>query len=154
MRRRVVVTGVGWVTPLGNEVEDVWRRLCAGESGVGTTTLFETAGFPTTISAEVKNWDIARTGHDPVRWRNAGRHAQFMIAAGSQAMHDSGISDRSFDPQRFGIYLGSGEGNCDFGTFCQLIADSMQSEQIDLDRYTRLRSHNSTPRLKRSKNRT
>jgi 3-oxoacyl-[acyl-carrier-protein] synthase II len=138
MRRRVVVTGAGWVTPLGDNLETVWQRLLAGESGVGLTTLFQAAGFPTTISAEVKNWDIARAGHDAQRWRRLGRHAQFMIAAGSQAMLDSGIPQHPVDPRRLGIYLGSGEGNCDFGGFCQLIADSMQSEQIDLTRYTSL----------------
>jgi 3-oxoacyl-[acyl-carrier-protein] synthase II len=138
MRRRVVVTGAGWVTPLGDDVETVWRRLCAGESGVGLTTLFEAAGFPTTISAEVKNWDIARAGHDPSRWPYLGRHAQFMIAAGSQAMRDSGIASHPIDPKRFGIYLGSGEGNCDFCAYCQLVADSMESDQVDLNRYTQL----------------
>ncbi|HEY1785396.1 MAG TPA: beta-ketoacyl-[acyl-carrier-protein] synthase family protein [Pirellulales bacterium] len=138
MRRRVVVTGVGWVTPLGDDLETVWQKLCAGESGVGFTTLFETAGFPTTISGEVRNWDIARAGHDPLRWRHLGRHAQFMIAAGSRAMRDSGIADDSIAPERLGIYLGSGEGNCDFGSFCELIAESLESDRVDLDRYTRL----------------
>ncbi|HEX4146390.1 MAG TPA: beta-ketoacyl-[acyl-carrier-protein] synthase family protein [Pirellulales bacterium] len=138
MRRRVVVTGAGWVTPLGDDLETVWRRLCAGESGVGQTTLFDAAGFPTTISAEVKDWDLTRAGHDPSRWQHLGRHAQFMLAAGSRAMRDSGIADHPIDPRRLGIYLGSGEGNSDFGSFCQLVDESIQLEQVDLGHYTRL----------------
>ncbi len=68
MRRRVVVTGVGCVTPLGNSVDELWRRLLRGESGVGYTTAFDASNFPTKISAEVRNWNIADAGEDPKRW--------------------------------------------------------------------------------------
>ena len=56
MRRRVVVTGIGWVTPLGAEIEPVWRRLLNGESGVGYITRFDASNFPTKIAAEVKDF--------------------------------------------------------------------------------------------------
>ena len=59
MRRRVVVTGIGYVTPLGTEIETVWRRLLNGDSGVGYITLFDASNFPTKISAEVRNWDLS-----------------------------------------------------------------------------------------------
>jgi 3-oxoacyl-[acyl-carrier-protein] synthase II len=56
MRRRVVITGVGCVTPLGNNVPELWENLKQGRSGVGYTTLFDASNFPTRIAAEVKNW--------------------------------------------------------------------------------------------------
>jgi len=58
MRKRVVITGLGWVTPLGHDIPTVWRRLLAGDSGIATTTLFDARTFPTTFSAEVKDYDF------------------------------------------------------------------------------------------------
>ena len=57
-RRRVVVTGIGCVTPLGVKVEELWQNLVAGKSGVGLTTVFDASRFPTKIAAEVRNWDV------------------------------------------------------------------------------------------------
>src|SRR3989304_2122754 len=65
MRGRVVVTGIGWVPPLGAEIEPVWKRLLAGESGVGYITLFDASSFPTKISAEVRGWGISGAGEIP-----------------------------------------------------------------------------------------
>ncbi len=127
-KRRVVVTGAGWVTPLGVELEDVWQSLCAGASGVTTTTLFDATGFPTTIAAEVKNWDLGRSGLEPAAWQNASRNTQFMLAAGLAAMKDCGLADSLRDPTRFGVYLGSGEGNLDFEAFGRRMAASLQGE--------------------------
>ncbi len=61
MRRRVVITGLGWVTPLGQEIETVWKRLLAGESGIAPTTLFDARTFPTTFAAEVKDYDYEKS---------------------------------------------------------------------------------------------
>ena len=72
MRRRVVVTGIGMVTPLGADREGVWQRLLAGESGVGYTTLFDASNFPTKISAEVRNWDLSDVGENPEDWKYPG----------------------------------------------------------------------------------
>ena len=63
-RRRVVVTGVGVINPLGNDIETVWNALKEGKSGVGYTTIFDASKFPTRISAEIKNWDITQIGQD------------------------------------------------------------------------------------------
>jgi 3-oxoacyl-[acyl-carrier-protein] synthase II len=139
MKRRVVVTGVGWVTPLGDELEDVWQSLCAGVSGVGQTTLFDATGFPTTIAAEVKNWDLGRSGLEPTDWQNASRNTQFMLAAGLAAMKDSGLADSLHDPTRLGVYLGSGEGNLDFEAFGRRMAESLQGESdFDFQRFVEL----------------
>ena len=85
MRRRVVVTGMGMVTPLGADLETVWKRLLAGESGVGYTTLFDASNFPTKISAEVRNWDLSDVGENPDDWKYQGRHTRFAVGAAKKA---------------------------------------------------------------------
>ena len=64
MRRRVVVTGVGCVNPLGHNVEELWKALQEGKSGVAATTIFDASSFPTKIAAEVKHWDVSKEGED------------------------------------------------------------------------------------------
>ena len=99
MRRRVVITGVGMVTPLGADREAIWKRLLAGESGVGYTTLFDAANFPTKISAEVRNWDLSDVGEDPEDWKYQGRHTRFAVGAAKKAVADAGLKDaRSIPP--------------------------------------------------------
>ena len=65
MRNRVVITGLGCVTPLGSDVHQVWNRLTEGQSGVGRLTIFDASRFPVQIAAEVKDWSIAEVGEDP-----------------------------------------------------------------------------------------
>ena len=109
-RRRVVITGVGCVTPLGTRVDELWKNLVAGASGVGPTTLFDASRFPTRIAAEVRDWDISREGEDADRWRFCGRHTKFAAGAALQAMRDAGLPHGlTSDPVRLGVYLGSGE---------------------------------------------
>ena len=138
MRRRVVVTGIGLVTPLGAEIETVWRRLLAAESGIGYISLFDASNFPTKISAEVRDWDISDVGEDPEDWKHQGRHTHFAIGAGKKAILDSGIEDIDIDPTRFGIYTGSGEGQQNFGHFTTMMAAALQDgDQLDLARFTK-----------------
>jgi 3-oxoacyl-[acyl-carrier-protein] synthase II len=138
MRQRVVVTGIGLVTPLGSEIETVWRRLLAAESGIGYISLFDASNFPTKISAEVRDWDISDVGEDPEDWKHQGRHTHFAIGAGKKAVLDSGIGDIDIDPTRFGIYTGSGEGQQDFGSFTTMMAAALKdSDELDLARFTR-----------------
>ncbi len=98
MRRRVVVTGIGCVTPLGTEIETIWQRLLNGESGVGYTTLFDASQFPTKISAEVRDWDLSEVGENPQDWKDQGRHTHFAVGAAKKAMADSGIELDKLDP--------------------------------------------------------
>ncbi len=121
MTRRVVITGLGMVTPLGADLETVWKRLLAGQSGVSYTTLFDASNFPTKISAEVKNWDVSDVGEKPEDWKYQGRHTRFAIGAAKKAIGDSGILDAGLDPTRFGVYTGSGEGQQDFNRFTEMI---------------------------------
>ena len=120
MRRRVVVTGMGCVTPLGATPPQLWQNLLAGKSGVGPTTLFDANSFPTKISAEVRDWSIADEGEDAHEWRNRSRHTAFAAGAAKQAMRDSG-AHAGVDPARFGVYLGAGEGQQDFYRFARMM---------------------------------
>ena len=138
MRRRVVITGIGWVTPLGAEIQGVWERLLRGESGVGYTTLFDASNFPTKISAEVRDWDLTDVGENPADWKYQGRHTHFAIGAAKKAVADSGIESAKIDPTRFGVYTGSGEGQQDFERFTQMmVAALQQGEPMDLGKFTR-----------------
>jgi 3-oxoacyl-[acyl-carrier-protein] synthase II len=138
MRRRVVVTGIGCVTPLGTEIETIWRRLLAGESGVDYTTLFDAGNFPTKISAEVRNWDLSDVGENPQDWKYQGRHTHFAVGAAKKAMSDSGLDTSHLDPTRFGVYLGSGEGQQDFHRFTKMMVSGLSGGgEFDLARFTR-----------------
>ncbi len=135
MRRRVVVTGIGMVNPMGHDPATVWAGLKEGLSGVALTTLFDASGFPTKISAEVKNWDITDTGEPADRWRVRGRHTKFAAGAAKQAMADSGVMDSIDDPTRFGIYMGSGEGNQDFMTFSRMMSAALADGEYDAAKF-------------------
>jgi len=140
MKRRVVVTGIGCVTPLGTEIETIWRRLLAGESGIGYITLFDASNFPTKISAEVRDWDVSDVGEDPQQWKYQGRHTHFAVGAAKKAMADSGIEEAKIDPTRFGIYTGSGEGQQDFDRFTRMMVAGLTGGgegDFDLARFTR-----------------
>ena len=95
MKPRVVITGVGCVTPLGSEISDVWDRLTAGRSGVGRLTLFDASRFPVQIAAEVKDWSIAEVGLDPLRWQHHPRQTLFALASGIKAVRCAGLEDGS-----------------------------------------------------------
>ncbi|MEX0585410.1 MAG: beta-ketoacyl-[acyl-carrier-protein] synthase family protein, partial [Pirellulales bacterium] len=137
MRRRVVVTGIGAVTPLGTEIEAIWSAVKEGRSGVGPTTIFDASNFPTKISAEVRNWDITDEGESAEDWKYRGRHTRFAGGAAKKAVRDSGIFDRSLDPTRFGVYLGSGEGAQDFGCFTRMMVSALDGERLDIAKFTK-----------------
>ncbi len=137
MRRRVVVTGIGSINPMGHDVETVWSGLKESRSGVDYTTIFDASKFPTKIAAEVKDWDIADAGEDPVKWEHRGRHTKFAAGAAKQAIASSGILDSQLDPTRFGVYLGSGEGNQDFTSFTRMMTAALAAGDLDLRAFTR-----------------
>ncbi len=135
MRRRVVVTGMGLVTPLGADLEQVWQKVLAGESGIGYITLFDATNFPTRIAAEVRNWDLRDVGEDPEQWKFQGRHTHFAIGAAKKAVADSGLDLSRIDPTRFGVYLGSGEGQQDFDRFTQMMVAGLDGDRFDVVRF-------------------
>ncbi len=122
MRRRVVVTGIGMVNPLGHDHETVWSALKESKSGVGRISIFDPTGFPTTIAAEVKGWDVDKVGEDPAVWKRRGRHTRFSVGAAKQAVAASGFLDFHRDPTRIGVYMGAGEGNQEFFNFTSMMA--------------------------------
>jgi 3-oxoacyl-[acyl-carrier-protein] synthase II len=115
MRRRVVITGMGAVTPLGHSVAEMFTNLIAGKSGVDRITYFDARTFPTTFAAEVKNYDLGRFIRNADRFSNCGSNTRFALAAAKQALEDANLlSATGVDRSRFGVYLGSGEGSEDF----------------------------------------
>jgi len=138
MRRRVVITGVGAINPMGHDVETVWSGLKESKSGVGYTTIFDASRFPTRISAEIKDWDITDTGEDAETWRFRGRHTKFAAGAAKQAVESSGVLDHLDDPTRLGVYMGSGEGNQDFHSFTEMMSAGLNGGgKFDVDRFTK-----------------
>ena len=81
MKRRVVVTGIGCLTPLGNNVEEMWRSLQEGKSGVAKISHFDASGFPTKFAAEVKGFEFSDYVEDTSRFADAGRNIRFAIGA-------------------------------------------------------------------------
>jgi 3-oxoacyl-[acyl-carrier-protein] synthase II len=134
MRRRVVVTGMGAITPLGHSVEDLFKAQLEGRSGIGPITLFNASRFPTKFAAEVKDFDLARHIKDPARWADSGANSRFAAAAAQQALADAGLlGDAPVDRTRFGVYLGAGEGIQDFHHLISLIALSYQPDRRAVD---------------------
>lgn len=137
-RRRVVVTGIGWVTPLGDSIETVWNRLLNGESGIAPTTLFDASTFPTTFSAEVKELNLEKyLGAEAATHAESSRNTKFALGACKMAWDDSGLGNApSLDPTRVGIYLGGGEGPIDFENFARAAVtgwDNDAGSRGDLD---------------------
>ncbi len=135
MRRRVVITGIGCVNPMGHDVETVWSALKEGQSGVGLTTIFDASNFPTQISAEVKDWDISHVGEDPEAWKFRGRHTCFAGGAAIQAVESSGVLSDSLNPDRFGVYLGSGEGSQDFFSFARMMTVALADGEFNMEQF-------------------
>ncbi|HEV3117371.1 MAG TPA: beta-ketoacyl-[acyl-carrier-protein] synthase family protein [Gemmataceae bacterium] len=134
MRKRVVITGMGALTPLGHRVEELFQALLKGESGVGPITHFDARTFPTTFAAEVKGFSLSRHVPRGERWANAGPNTRFALAAGKQALEDSGLlSPAQGDRTCFGVYLGTGEGEPDFQNHVRSVARSYQKETSSLD---------------------
>jgi 3-oxoacyl-[acyl-carrier-protein] synthase II len=134
MRRRVVITGMGAITPLGHSVAELYRAQLEGKSGVAPIRLFEASTFPTKFASEVKNFDLGGWVRDPQRWDNSGVNTRFALAAAHQALRDAGLLDNGHvDPGRCGIYFGSGEGIQDFNHLIPLIADGYEPGQNIVD---------------------
>lgn len=109
MSRRVVVTGVGLVTPLGTGVEKTWKNLCAGKSGVALITRFNTDGYKVRIAAEVKDFDGLEY-FDKKEIRHLDYYVQYAIAAATEALDDSGFVIDDGNCERVGVITGCGMG--------------------------------------------
>jgi 3-oxoacyl-[acyl-carrier-protein] synthase II len=110
MKRRVVVTGMGAITPVGNDVAATWRAMVDGVSGAAPITKFDASKFPVRFACEVKAFDPLQY-MDRKEAKRADPYAQYAIAGAVQAMADAGLADgEHYDPDRLGVILGSGIG--------------------------------------------
>ena len=107
--KRVVITGMGVISPVGNSLPAFWDSLKGGVCGVGPITKFDTADFKVKVAAEVKDFNAADFGMDVPTQRRMDLFTQYAMAAAKQAVEDSGILG-AVDPERFGVYVGSGIG--------------------------------------------
>ena len=114
MTRRVVVTGTGVISPVGNNVETFWKNLLDGVCGIDFITAFPTDDLPVHIAGEVKDFNPAEFGIEPAFARKQDRFTVFAVAAAAQAMQQAGLSSAeeggNIDPFRLGVYVGSGIG--------------------------------------------
>ena len=137
-KRRVVVTGMGAVTPLGNNMRDTWLRISQGKSGVGPITLFDASRFPTRIAGEVKGFPFEKwLEHDPPL-ACAMRSTFFALQAAGEAYKDAGLKPFSVNPNRFGIYFGAGDSGIDFEAFIKTLIPSFTTqgpEVVDKGKY-------------------
>lgn len=145
MRRRVVVTGLGCVTPVGNTIEAMWKSLREGQSGIDYITHFDATAFPTKFAAEVRDFHLGEYIPNPDRFTYAGRNIRFAIGAAVQAFRDSGL-EQEHDPSRFGVYLGAGEGQQDFILFMTILAEAQKDGDFDMEKFTRLGLERMNPR--------
>jgi len=134
MRRRVVITGMGVVTPLGHTVADLYASQLEGRTAVGPFTRFDARTMPTTFASEVKGSVLGRYLKDPGRYAHCGVNTQFALGATKQALEDAGLLDEGKgDRSRFGVYLGSGEGAEDFPALINSIAAAAHPETTKVD---------------------
>ncbi len=127
MSRRVVVTGLGIVSPVGNDIPSAWANIVAGKSGIGPVTRFDATAFPTRIAGEVKNFDLAAY-MSPKEARRFDTFIHYGIAAGSQALRDSGIEVNESNADRIGVVVGSGIGGLPMieDTHAELVAQGVR----------------------------
>jgi 3-oxoacyl-[acyl-carrier-protein] synthase II len=139
MTERVVITGMGIVSPLGHDVETLWQALLSGKSGVAKTTIFDASTFPTTFDAEVKDYDLTKHTKNPQLHKHSNRGSGFVVGATVQACRQAGIDVETTEPTdgidrtRLGIYLGAGEGSVDNDVFFAAIINGWDKEKNEMD---------------------
>ena len=135
--RRVVITGIGWVTPLGHNIETVWQGLIAGKSGIGRTCQFDASTFPTQFSGEVRGYDFRTFVKHTDIHEGAGTNTAFALGAAAQAWKTSGLDEYDhLDRRRLGIYLGTGEGSLDFDNYVASNLEGWEPDTQQVDKAT------------------
>ena len=117
MKRRVVITGMGVISPIGNDIDTFWNNAVQGNIGIGPITRFDASNLKAKVAAEVKDFVPADFDLDKKDVRRMDLFTQYAMAAAKQAVDQSGIVG-NIDPDRFGVYIGSGTGG--MITFCLL----------------------------------
>jgi len=111
MKKRVVITGLGVISPVGNDIASFWQSLKEGKSGVGPITSFDATAFDSRIAAEVKNFDPTQYGISLKDVKRTAKFVQFAVAAAKQAVESSGLDLNKEDRDRIGVVIGSGIGS-------------------------------------------
>ena len=135
MRKRVVITGMGMVTPLGVGVETNWKALIDGKNAIDWITIFDASSFPTKIAAEVRNFDFEKLFKGENKYQAAGRNTKFAIIASQIAMNDARLPDKDYNAERTGVYLGSGEGIMDFFNFVEILLRNCTENGVDTSHF-------------------
>ena len=112
-KRRVVITGMGAVTPVGKNINDFWAAIRAGKCGVGPITLFDASSCPVKIAAEVKDFKPEEHDIDPKEARRMARFTQFLLAASKEAVADASLTPEDLAQDTTGIVAGTGLGGMD-----------------------------------------
>ncbi len=147
---RVVITGMGWITPLGDDVDAVWSRLLRGDSGVGDISRFDARTYPTNFVAQTPDPDLSRFLARHEEHAGAGVDVRFTLAAAARAWKHAGLGDPErgggltagaarLNRRRVGVYLGSGEGLPDSHPFfaCDLASWDAAEKRVDAVRWAR-----------------
>lgn len=133
-RTRIVITGIGWVTPLGHDIDLVWAKLLDGQAGIGPTSHFDAGTFPTQFSAEVKDYDYQQFIKPSAAHDGVGLNTAFALGAAAQAWSSAGLDAfEGLDHERLGIYLGSGEGSLDFDNYVATNIGGWNGENCTID---------------------
>jgi 3-oxoacyl-[acyl-carrier-protein] synthase II len=137
--KRVVITGIGIICPLGHDAETVWNAMLTGKSEVDKTTIFDASTFPTTFSSEVKNYDLTKYTKNPQLHKYCSRGSAFAIGAVSQACKQARVDIETdkpsdgIDRKRLGIYLGAGEGSVDNDVFFAALVKAWNKDTQTMD---------------------
>ena len=138
MRRRssgsVAITGLGLVTPLGNDVESTWNALIERRSGIAQITHFDSSSFPAQIAAEVKDFDPSATASDRKLLKYVNPFTAFALAAAEEALVDAGIRPSDSDAERWGLVLGSGMMMREFDNLRKFGDTFAHEGRVDLER--------------------
>ena len=132
MARRVVITGMGTVTPLGLNVKESWQNAVEGKSGIGTITHFDTTLFVTKIAGEVKNFDSEKY-FEKKEIRRLDPYTQYAIVSAREAIRNAGLSFEGLDRSTIGVIVGSGIGaNTNECALAMLIPSSAVAQAIGM----------------------
>jgi 3-oxoacyl-(acyl-carrier-protein) synthase len=128
-RRRVAITGIGLVTPVGNDVATTWSALLEGRSGGAPISIFDASGFPVHIAAEVKEFHDDDLDRKLAKF--AGRSQRFVLVAAEQALRDAGIRPTAADAMRWGCVVGAGMMKADFNDLAAIHRHSVVDDALD-----------------------
>ena len=136
-RKRVVVTGMGMLSPVGNTIDETWSNLLAAKSGVANITHFDTEGFGTHFSASVKNFDLSHY-LPPKEGKKMDLFIQYGMAAGIQAIQDANLQVTDDNADRIGVAIGSGIGGLPLIEKCHEALNKSGPRRISLKWMTQM----------------